>query len=260
MALPDLVLFAILGAFALLLVLDRVRPGRRQRPIRFWRARALGISIASFAIGSVVPFLWDEWLAAHSLLDLSGLGIAGGVVVGLVAYQLLAYWWHRALHNVPLLWKWLHQMHHSAERIDIYGAFYFHPLDIAAFTLVGSVAFMFVTGIGPEAAVIASGISTLLAFFQHANLKTPRWLGYLVQRPESHSVHHQRGLHRYNYADLPVMDMLFGTFRNPERFRGDNGFYEGASARVPEMLVGRDVSVRPHDAAASSGSYPALAM
>ena len=50
----------------------------------------------------------------------------------------------------------------------------------------------------------------------HWNVSTPAWLGYLIQRPESHCVHHQHGLHRYNYADLPVWDMLFGTFRNPD--------------------------------------------
>ena len=37
-----------------------------------------------------------------------------------------------------------------------------------------------------------------------ANVRTPQWLGYLVQRPESHSVHHQRGVHAYNYSDLPL--------------------------------------------------------
>jgi sterol desaturase/sphingolipid hydroxylase (fatty acid hydroxylase superfamily) len=259
MALPDLALLVILGAFALLLVLDRVRPGRPQRAIRLWRPRALAISVASFGVASTVPLVWDEWLAAHSLLDLSGLGIAGGFVIGVLVQQLVAYWWHRALHRVPSLWKWSHQMHHSAERIDVYGALYFHPLDIAGFTLVGSVALVLLTGIAPEAAVLASGLTTLLAFFQHANLKTPRWLGYIVQRPESHSVHHQRGLHTYNYADLPIFDMLFGTFRNPERFRGENGFYDGASARVPEMLIGRDVSVRPHDPAKDSGAYPMVA-
>lgn len=77
---------------------------------------------------------------------------------------------------------------------------------------------------------------------QHASFRTPRWLGYLIQRPESHSVHHGRGIHRYNYADLPLWDMVFGTFRNPEGFQPKHGFYDGASERIPEMLAFRDVS------------------
>ena len=51
-------------------------------------------------------------------------------------------------------------------------------------------------------------------------------------------------LHAYNYADLPLWDMVFGTFKNPERFEAEAGFYEGASRRVGAMLLGRDV-IRP---------------
>jgi len=81
--------------------------------------------------------------------------------------------------------------------------------------------------------------------FQHANIRTPRWLGYIIQRPESHSLHHGRGVHRYNYADLPLWDMVFGTFRNPAEMQAEVGFYKGASNRVLAMLAGRDVSSPP---------------
>jgi hypothetical protein len=77
--------------------------------------------------------------------------------------------------------------------------------------------------------------------FQHLNVKTPRWLGYIVLRPEQHSVHHERGVHAYNYGNLAFMDILFGTFRNPEGFSREQGFWDGASAKVGAMLVGRDV-------------------
>lgn len=85
-------------------------------------------------------------------------------------------------------------------------------------------------------------ITTFLSVFQHANIRTPRWLGYIVQRPESHSVHHQRGLHAFNYSDLPLFDLMFGTFRNPSAFATKQGFWDGASTQVPQMLVFRDVS------------------
>jgi sterol desaturase/sphingolipid hydroxylase (fatty acid hydroxylase superfamily) len=58
-------------------------------------------------------------------------------------------------------------------------------------------------------------------------------------------VHHERGVHRYNYADLPLWDIVFGTFRNPARWEAETGFYAGASARLGEMLIGRDVATRP---------------
>lgn len=77
--------------------------------------------------------------------------------------------------------------------------------------------------------------------FQHTNVRTPHWLGFFVQRPESHSQHHRRGQHRYNYADLPVFDIIFGTFRNPLHHY-DVGFYPGSAYELPKMWLGRDIS------------------
>jgi sterol desaturase/sphingolipid hydroxylase (fatty acid hydroxylase superfamily) len=82
--------------------------------------------------------------------------------------------------------------------------------------------------------------------FQHANIETPRWIGYFIQRPESHSVHHQKGVHYYNFSDLPLFDIMFGTFRNPQNFPEETGFYHGASSRVLDMLTFHDVSEEPH--------------
>ncbi len=92
---------------------------------------------------------------------------------------------------------------------------------------------------------MAGGVSSLLSLFQHANLRTPGWLGWIVQRPEGHGLHHERGVHAYNYGDLAIWDVVFGTFRNPRTWSGEAGFYDGASSRLGEMLVGRLVDVSP---------------
>ena len=99
-----------------------------------------------------------------------------------------------------------------------------------------------VLGLTAPAAIAASLTAVLLGFFQHTNLRTPRWLGYLVARPESHSVHHQRGVHAFNYSDLPLWDMLFGTFHNPTVDDATCGFAPHQEARVGAMLLGREVS------------------
>jgi sterol desaturase/sphingolipid hydroxylase (fatty acid hydroxylase superfamily) len=97
-------------------------------------------------------------------------------------------------------------------------------------------------GIVSAWATVVIYATTFLAVFQHSNIRTLRWLGYVLQRPESHSRHHARGVHAGNYADLPIIDMLFGTFHNPADFARETGFYDGASARVVDMLCLRDVS------------------
>jgi sterol desaturase/sphingolipid hydroxylase (fatty acid hydroxylase superfamily) len=162
-------------------------------------------------------------------------------VAGVLAYEFIVYWWHRSMHASNWLWRSFHQFHHSAERIDTYGAFWFSPLDMAGFTLATSLALVLVLGVSAEAAVLTIYITFFLGVFQHANICTPQWLGYLIQRPESHSHHHGRGIHRDNYSDLPVYDLLFGTFRNPAQHQ-ENGFYQGASSRIVDMLLWQDVS------------------
>ena len=86
-----------------------------------------------------------------------------------------------------------------------------------------------------------------LGIFQHTSVKTPQWLGYIVQRPESHTIHHGKGLHKYNYSDLPVFDLMFGTFRNPKTYEMDTSFYHGASARIVDMLLCRDISTQEQE-------------
>ncbi|MBI5432476.1 MAG: hypothetical protein HZA52_06580 [Planctomycetes bacterium] len=49
-------------------------------------------------------------------------------------------------------------------------------------------------------------------------------------------------MHAKNYPDLPIFDLLFGTFDNPRVFASEAGFYPGASERVGEMVLCRDVS------------------
>ena len=239
---PTWVVLALFAAFA---ALETLRPRRTWPAVRGWRAKGVAFFLLTLVVSAGAPLLWDAWLAEHRLFDLTGLGHVGGALVGFLVFQAVLYVWHRALHRVPLLWRALHQMHHSAERVDVFGAFYFHPLDAAFFALVGSTSLVLIAGITAPAAVAASLMATFCALFQHSNLRTPRWLGYLIQRPESHSVHHQRGVHAGNYGDIALFDLLFGTLDNPARFDGECGFYDGASQKVGAMLIGRDVSTPP---------------
>ncbi|HST00129.1 MAG TPA: hypothetical protein VLJ84_00555, partial [Usitatibacter sp.] len=74
-------------------------------------------------------------------------------------------------------------------------------------------------------------------------------------RPESHCVHHRKGVHYYNYADFPVWDILFGTFKNPRQYIGECGFEEPADRRMGAMLAFADVNA-PLYGAGSLGARP----
>ncbi len=232
----------VIALYAALIAWEALAPGRSLPRIRGWIPRALGSFALFFYLASYLPLIWDEHLARYQLFDLSNLGPVTGALIGLLVYEFLIYVWHRAMHGSNWLWRSFHQMHHSAERIDAFGAFYFSPLDMAGFTLIGSLSLSLVVGLSPQAVTLFLFASMFLGIFQHTNVRTPRWLGYIVQRPESHTIHHGKGLHRYNYSDLPIFDILFGTFRNPDTYEIETGFYPGASARILDMLRFRDVS------------------
>lgn len=101
---------------------------------------------------------------------------------------------------------------------------------------------VFVLGLDPLAAGVIGYISAFYGMFQHWNVKTPQWLGYVIQRQESHGLHHELGVHARNYSDFPLWDILMGTFKNPETFSGDVGFAGTSPQRVGAMISFRDVN------------------
>jgi sterol desaturase/sphingolipid hydroxylase (fatty acid hydroxylase superfamily) len=234
--------YVALGMFAGFALLELVSRGRNFPPVARWRLKGVGFMLLYFALATYAPLFWDGWLGEHRLLAGDQLPLWAQLIVGFLALEFGIYAWHLTMHNTPFLWRWFHQMHHSAERVDIWGALYFHPFDTLGFTFVGSLMLVLGVGIGAEAAIAINMVATFMGLFQHANIGTPHWLGYLIQRPESHSCHHERGVHARNYGDLPVFDIIFGTFNNPKEFNGEVGFFEGGSKKVGPMLVGKVIA------------------
>jgi sterol desaturase/sphingolipid hydroxylase (fatty acid hydroxylase superfamily) len=242
MSVEEAIVALVLSTWVTMLVLESVFPARAYPRVRGWRIGGALFLLLYLTVGTVVPLLLPAWLLERSVLDLSGLGVAGGVLVGFAVQTFVGYWYHRACHRFGGMWRWLHQLHHSAPRLDIGGAMVFHPLEMAAYTLIQIGVLVLLLGIDPLAAAIVGYLSVFYGLFQHLNVRTPAVLGYVIQRPESHGQHHEAGVHARNYGDLPLWDLLFGTFSNPPRFEGEVGFGGGAHRKVLSMLFGRDVS------------------
>jgi sterol desaturase/sphingolipid hydroxylase (fatty acid hydroxylase superfamily) len=255
----DPISLTVFAVYAALILWEALFPARPLPCVPGWHLRGLAAFLVYFLLSSYLPLWWSDWLLPYQLFDLTGLPTWAGAVVGVLVYEGGVYAWHRGMHASNLLWRGFHQMHHSAERLDTYGAFWFSPLDMLGWTALGSLCLVLLVGLSPQAATLVLYVTTFMAVFQHANVRTPRWLGYLIQRPESHSVHHQRGVHAYNYSDLPLFDLLFGTFRNPRAFAPVQGFWDGASAQVGRMLVFRDVARAASASADEAGSAEVVA-
>lgn len=229
-------------AFALLmLAVERIAPGQRLPRVPRWMARSVALNVVQVAMVFVGGLTWDLWFRGHSVFDASGLGTLSGAAVGYLAITFVYYWWHRARHEIPLLWRWVHQLHHSPQRLELITSFYKHPLEIALNGALSSAILYLLVGVSPAAASLAVLVTGIAELFYHWNVATPHWLGYLIQRPESHRVHHQYGHHRNNYSDLPLWDLLFGTFENPRVAPAACGFDTPRELALGRMLRGRDV-------------------
>jgi sterol desaturase/sphingolipid hydroxylase (fatty acid hydroxylase superfamily) len=230
--------------FVTMVAIERAYPGRPLPPIRGWLAKGV-IWFAIACAGYIcVPTWVAGWVAGGSRspfhLNHAGLGgLAGFVVADAISHVL-----HRTLHQVGPLWRWTQQLHHSAERIDVATSTYRHPFDLAV--QLGALALaVFLLDLSPDAAALAAYLTLAARMFMHLNVRTPQWLGWIIQRPEAHAVHHARGVHAYNYGTLPLWDIALGTFRNPARFSSEPaGYWDGASREVKQMLVGTDVGER----------------
>ena len=127
----DPVSLALFITYLLLMVWEAIFPGRKLPVVKYWRLRGILVFIAYFYLSSYLPLLWARYLPETQLFDLSMLGNPGGALFGILLYEFGMYAWHITIHRNKYLWKVFHQMHHSAERLDTYGAFYFSPFDMA---------------------------------------------------------------------------------------------------------------------------------
>ena len=237
-----MVIFLIVLTVAVVMIaIELFVPGRSWPKVANWWVRAVLLNAVQVGSVFLAGVAWNRWMAGRSLWDAQSLGTSGGAVVGYLVITFIYYWWHRIRHRSDFLWRWFHQVHHSPQRIEIITSFYKHPFEIIMNGMLSSLILYCLVGVTAEAASAAVLVTGLAELFYHWNVKTPYILGFFFQRPESHCVHHQEDLHRYNYADLPLWDMMFGTFYNPRSFENRCGFGQKRERQLGQMLLGRDV-------------------
>lgn len=243
MQVEDLLGLLVPVTYFAFLITEKLWPAREFPPRKGWQVIGIAFLLIAGVLSVVIPLLVpQDWLAGHRWVDGSRLGVAGGAVVGFVLLEGLTYSYHRAAHASPLLWRIAHQLHHSPTRVDIPGSVLFHPVELVIQTALQIFITLVVLGLNPVSSAIIGYLFAFYGMFQHWNVKTPVWIGYFIQRPESHCIHHRLGLHYYNFADLPLWDMVFGTFRNPRRSLAPVGFDSGADLKLGAMLAFADVN------------------
>lgn len=238
----SLTIVAAIGfAFIALFTREVIAPASRASCDHRWLRMATAVNIAQMLAALAVGWVFQETIQAAAVFPIAGLPapLAGGLTFFVASF--IAYWWHRGLHDSSLLWRLVHQLHHSPSRVETLTAFYAHPLDSAfASAITCGVAYL-LFGFDAYATAWSLFYVSLFNFYIHSDTSSPRWLGYLVQRPEMHRVHHQAEHHAQNYG-LPLWDLLFGTWSNPSRYVEQCGFSGERERQIQDMLLGRDVN------------------
>jgi len=189
----------VAGGFSLLLILEAVFPlRRRKRPQLHRLLTNLCLSALAFAVGAFllkpVASGLITWTARKEfgLLHLVALPFPLEFVLGFLLMDLSFYYWHRANHGIPLLWRF-HNVHHVDPDLDVSTSFRFHYGEI-----LYSVAFRAVQvcliGIPAVTYAVYEIVFQCATLFHHSNLRLPidfeRVLNTVVVTPRMHGIHH----------------------------------------------------------------------
>lgn len=238
------------GAMGFLMVLERIFPDQELKYVPGWWKWVLMINIFQLFAVVLAAFTWEDWLLHTSYFTSTTsfhlkdhfTPFLGGVI-SYGVHTWVFYWFHLARHEIYILWCMLHQLHHSASRIETITSFYKHPLEIVIDAQIMAVLMYAILGADKESSIILSIFAALGEYFYHMNIKTPWVLGYFFQRPEAHRVHHRRNkrLNCPNLSDLPLWDILGATFENPESMDEPTGFSPHLEVRRIDILFFKDV-------------------
>ena len=222
---------------------QRIALRRRTRPVLGRLLINAGISALAFAAAT-----WLVWPTARALTRMSAetpFGLLNVVplpsslrfVLAFLLMDLFFYWWHRANHRIPFLWRF-HNVHHIDPDLDVSTAFRFHFGEIA---LSAGFRVVQVGVIGLSAPMFAAYELVFQAntLFHHSNVWLPirveRLLNRVLVTPRMHGIHHSQvreeadsnysvvfpwwdRLHRTMGLNIPQADVVVGVpaYARPE--------------------------------------------
>lgn len=188
------------------------------------------VNIALLACALAISWTFASWLSPAfskalagrsgllNALDIPAISYLLYVLAGVLLLDLLMYVIHRAMHSVPLLWRF-HQVHHSDEHMNASTHFRQHPGQMLVVTLVQLPA-LWLLGIPAASWIFYVVISTALQLWQHSTCSATGSIERLVKgfvvTPAMHRVHHDARVqfHNANYAAVFAWwDRLFRTYR-----------------------------------------------
>lgn len=215
----------VAGLFIGLMLLEAALPLReRKAPVLKRVLTNAAMSALVFMVGSFVVrpvaltcINFNEW--RHSgVLYFFPLPPFLQIALGFLLMDMTFYWWHRANHVWPLLWRF-HNIHHLDPDLDVTTSFRFHFIEVLYSTAFRAIQ-VSALGINTAAYVIYEIIFQIATMFHHSNWRLPiqfeRGLNIIFVTPRMHGIHHSfvKEETNSNYSVIfKSWDWLFGTLR-----------------------------------------------
>lgn len=207
----------LVGAwFALLALGERIAPAAARPPgprvarnFFLWALNTLMNPLITVPV-AVAAASFDIWTRPQ-------IGFWPSLAFDLLVLDLWSYFWHRANHRAPLLWRF-HRVHHFDQFLDTTSAVRFHPGEVLISALARA-PLIIVADIDLTSLFIFDALALAAALFHHSNVRLPanveaafRWF---VVTPSHHWVHHHaiQADTNSNYGLLLTLwDRLFRTW------------------------------------------------
>lgn len=215
----------VLGAFGMLVWLERRRPLRRAVEPKVPRAvRNLAVAGA----GAIALQLTESPMSKRltEMVTRGNLGLLKMVRLPLWLETALAvllldytlYVWHVLTHKIPFLWRF-HLAHHVDLDLDTSTALRFHFGELVLSVPWRAVQILGI-GVSPLALSVWQTLLLISILFHHSDVRLPleieRWLNRVMVTPRMHGIHHSivREETNSNWSSgLSIWDRLHGTLR-----------------------------------------------
>ena len=210
-------------ALGLALVIQRWRPHRPDRAdAGSWRTNGVLWALNAVLLGLVCAgcaCTASRWAsgAGFGFLNLAGSSAWVAIPVSVFGLDLVSYFWHRANHVLPFLWRF-HQAHHSDPGYTVTTALRFHPGELLMALPVRLMAVV-ALGVPIPGVIVFEVVFAFANFWEHGDidlaLEVERRLGMVIITPALHRQHHslEARLLNTNYGTIfSFWDRLFGSY------------------------------------------------
>ncbi|MPZ78785.1 MAG: sterol desaturase family protein [Deltaproteobacteria bacterium] len=199
-----------------------LRQAKKSKAKRFFIN--VGVSGLALATGAYIVAPAAIGLSARSsensfsLLHVVRLPFAAEFVLGFLLMDLTFYYWHRANHSFPLLWRF-HNVHHVDPDLDVSTSFRFHFGEVL-YSLGFRALQVYLLGISVLTYLVYELVFQCATLFHHSNVRLPikleRGINKIIVTPRMHGIHHSivKDETNSNYSVIfGWWDLLHGTIR-----------------------------------------------